>query len=118
MSKSGKRIFYQDFLFKDIPVDENEFPDIQIQYVPREYDLSGCICISLDCLFRMDHEREWEELFSRISNSNVCIIDDVFIENEEMEFYKEFYLKTYCCAISSRSNSCIVRKAWKQMRLF
>ena len=38
---SEEKIFFQDFLFKDMPVDEQDNPIVEMQYLPEGADISN-----------------------------------------------------------------------------
>ena len=100
------RIFYQDFLFENMPVDENDNPKIKIKY--RNKPSGNAYQISFDKMLLMDKKFEWERLIKSILGKNVEIIDDVTIDNIEILEYKTFYLPAYYYAISKYSRSCVV----------
>ena len=100
---NNKRIFFQDFLFEDMPVDELDYPDIDVQFFPENADISNYKVVSLDTLLRMNKRSEWKALFKQTENMDVCIKDDVLIKNPEMYPYKRFYLETYYFNISKHS---------------
>ena len=58
----------------------------------------------------MNKKTEWDELFSAVDGKDVCVRDDVRIENEEMECYKQFYLKSYCYNIAKYCKGLVVAK--------
>ena len=88
------KLFYQDFLFRDLPVDEQENLLIDIEYYDENSE-SRTKKISFDKLIRMNRLDEWNKLYSEICGKTVVIIDDVIIINNELSGYKDFYLKTY-----------------------
>lgn len=100
---SNSRVFFQDFLFEGMPVNEQDYPDIKIHHLPEGTDISVYKTISFDAMLRMNKLSEWESLFAEIENREVCIKDDVLIDNSEMEMYKFFYLGTYYYNISKHS---------------
>lgn len=101
------RVFFQDFLFEGMPVNEQDYPDIKIHRLPEETDISAYKTISFDAMLRMNKLSEWESLFAEIDNRDVCIKDDVLMDNPEMEPYKRFYLGTYYYNISKHSRACL-----------
>lgn len=103
----SNKVFFQDHLFKDLPVDKYDNPIVTMIAVPTDIK-SDCIRVSLDTLFRLNTEKEWEKLRSKISNKVVCIIDDVPLDNEEMKPYKDFYLKAYYFNLSKYCRICYV----------
>lgn len=105
---SDKKIFFQDFLFKDMPVDEQDYPTIELKHLPDSTDISNFTIVSLDTMLKMNKPTEWDDLFKRIANRNVYIKDDVVITNSEMEPYKLFYLKAYYFNILKHSRNAYV----------
>lgn len=101
-----ENIFYQDFLFEDLPVDEKDDPAVKVAYTD-EFQETECQ-ISFDRLLRMDKQQDWERLCCEIADKTVKIIDDVQLENKELEQYKKFYLASYFYIISKRCSSCVV----------
>ncbi len=95
-----KRIFFQDFLFEDLPIDEQDYPTVDFKELPENEDASDYVVVSFDRLLRMDDEKEWEELFGQAKDKSVCIKDDVPMNNSETEYYKTFYLRVYCHVLS------------------
>ncbi|MCR5662743.1 MAG: hypothetical protein K6G50_11555 [bacterium] len=119
---SVNRYFFQDFLFEDMPVDEQDCPLVEIDFLPSDASKSNFLIISLDAMLRMNKLWEWEELFQQIKGRDVCINDDLPVENPEMELYKKFYLLTYyynlkkycnCVYVSSDLNDACSRASNK-----
>ena len=92
---NSPRYFFQDFLFEDLPVDEQEYPIVTVTELPTAESDGDYFTVSLDMMLRMNKKTEWDELFTAVDGKDVCIRDDVLLENEEMEGYKQFYLKSY-----------------------
>ena len=105
---SDEKIFFQDFLFEDLPVDEQDNPTMELQYLSDGTDISNYMVVSFDTMLKMNKPEEWELLFKQTDNKDVCIKDDVVINNSEMEPYKLFYLKTYYFNILKHSHSVYV----------
>ena len=105
---SDEKIFFQDFLFKDMPVDEQDNPTVEMQYLPEGADISNYMIVSLDTMLKMNKSTEWELLFRKTENMEVCIKDDVVLINSEMESYKRFYLKAYYYNVKKHSRSVYV----------
>ncbi len=101
-----KRVFFQDFLFENMPVDKNDNIRVKVKY--GNQPLVNAYQISFDKLLLMDRKSEWKQLFKSISGKNVAIIDDVTIDNIELLEYKNFYLEAYYYVISRCSVSCVV----------
>ena len=105
----ANRIFFQDYLFEDLPVDKYDNPMVTVNLMPEDLK-TACVSVSLDKLFRINTKKEWERLISNVSNKSVCIVDDVPVVNEEVRPYKEFYLKTYYFNLSKHCKICYVDK--------
>ena len=105
---SEEKIFFQDFLFKDMPVDEQDYPITELQYLPEGADISNYMVVSFDTMLKMNKLVEWEMLFKQTENKDVCIKDDVVMNNSKMEPYKLFYLKTYYFSILKHSRNVYV----------
>ena len=76
---SGNIYFFQDFLFEDMPVDEQDCPLVDIDFFPSDASKSNYLIISFDAMLRMNKLQEWEELFQQIKGRDVCINDDLHI---------------------------------------
>lgn len=107
---SDRRIFFQDFLFEGMPVDEQDYPIVNMKKLPPDVDINSCIVVSFDAMLRMNKRKEWDELFEKTKNRSVCILDDVPINNSEMEPYKRFYLSAYYFNLSKCCNNVYFRK--------
>lgn len=105
---NDKKVFYQDFLFEDMPVDEQDYPTTELQHLPEGADISIYTVVSFDTMLKMNKPMEWEMLFERIENKDVCIRDDVVMNNYEMEPYKLFYLRAYYFNILKHSRNVYV----------
>lgn len=102
-----KRVFFQDFIFEDLPVDEYDNPAVTIDEI-FDITTSEIIRVSLDRLLRMNKKQEWDDLYSRISGCVAVIIDDLQLLNDEIRPYKEFYLKSYYYNLSKYAKKCFV----------
>lgn len=60
-----------------------------LQYLPEEADISDYKIVSFDTMLRMNKRSEWNNLFKQVVDKNVCIKDDVLMENDEMKSYKD-----------------------------
>lgn len=116
------KVFYQDFLM-EIPTTNDEFPDVELQYVESlegfsdildEYNLFDCMLgkirtISFQRLHNMLAKNEWEHIFDLASKCDkVILIDDILIKNEEVRSIKEFYLKVYYLNLKKYNNNTYV----------
>ncbi len=64
--------------------------------------------VSFDTMIRKNKRKEWEDLYEQTKGCDVCIKDDVIIENTEMEPYKCFYLKAYYFCLLKHSKNLYV----------
>lgn len=104
------KLFFQDFLFNDMPVDDKDNPIVDLMYLDDNDDNKNHELVSFDRLMKMNKLEEWERLYESIDESIVYILDDIKIENCEVLEYKEFYLKTYYYNISKRCKECYILK--------
>lgn len=102
-----RKYFFQDFLFENLPVDEQDFPEVEMKIISREEAWSvGAETISFDYLLRCNKKKEWDDIFNSVSKKDVVLIDDVIIENDEVLPYKDFYLKTYFYNLEQHCKNC------------
>ncbi len=107
---NDKKVFFQDFLLEDMPVNEQEYPDVQIKTCGEISETSSNLKISLDKLLRMNKKTEWDSLFAKVKDKNILINDDVCITNHEVDCYKEFYLGVYYYNLSKHCKECRVTR--------
>lgn len=118
-----KEYFLQNFLFSNMEVDENEFPEVKIQNkrLPKSIymyqDRFRChsdniqtnLGVNLTCLMAINNPSKWEEFESLVSRSReVFIIDDIDLQNDELKPFKEFYLKAYSYKIKKKNPLCFI----------
>ncbi len=115
-----KKVFYQDFLFKDITVTKDGYPDIEYAYCN---DVASCkslrlnreqkdkkLSILLTYLMGITKEEKWHKLEDRVSRlDELIIIDDIDLQNQELEEYKSFFIKTYLWKLGKLCE-CMVKK--------
>lgn len=104
---SKRRVFFQDFLFEEMPVDNQDNPLVKMKTIGKKDD-TGCTIISFEKMLRMNKEEEWVKLFNSIAGKQVLIKDDLALQNEEMKEYKDFYMKTYYYNLSKHCLGCYV----------
>ena len=93
---ADKKVFFQDFLLNDMPVDEHDYPDVTIQTcTDYSTESNSDTIISFDKMLRMNKQTEWDTLFSTIKGKKIFIKDDVPISNLEVKPFKDFYLGVY-----------------------
>ncbi len=100
-----ERIFYQDFLFEDLPVDEQDNPKVDVIFSSKKDE--NAVNLSLDVLMRMNRREEWNDLIAKIKDKKVAIIDDIPLANKEVEPYKKMYLAAYFHYISRECIECV-----------
>ena len=110
-------MFYQDFLFEDLPLDSNENPMVEFQKVvnvadyehvdPQKAFKNNKVAIDFSSLVEMTSEENWKELFQKLQSCiSVALIDDMQLKNAELIPYKEFYLKTYFLNLQKYCRQC------------
>ena len=107
------RVFFQDYLFEGMPVDEQDNPTVSLEVFPKCMEIGERYAISLDKMLKMDKQKDWDNLFKYIKDRDVCIIDDVVLTNVELKPYKTFYLKTYCFNLSKYCRQVFIMDAMK-----
>lgn len=115
-----ERVFYQDFLFKDITVTKEGHPDVEYVYCN---DVASCkslrlnqeqkdkrLSILLTYLMAITKEEKWHKLEDKVSRlDELIIIDDIALHNQELEEYKSFFIKAYLWKLEKLC-SCVVKK--------
>lgn len=121
-----EQIFYQDFIFKDMLTDERDFPLITLKYAKlpinclnyndikkantADYYGKYKIKISLTELMKITKEADWQALEEYLRRCReLYIVDDIFLQNEELSDYKQFYLMAYCCRLDKCCRCFIVK---------
>lgn len=118
-----EKIFYQDFIFKDMPTDERDYPQFELNYAASplnclnyqdikakkaDYYSGFKIKIALTELMSITKAGDWQALEDYLLNcKELYIVDDIFLKNEEAAEHKLFWLKSYCCRLS-RFCPCII----------
>lgn len=115
------KVFYQDFLFENMLITKDGFPDIDCDYC--DY-VAGCKMLEPGCnlndkrlfvllsyLMETTKEEKWyrlEEIAAQLDE--LIIVDDICLKNSEMEEYKLFYIKAYLWRFSRKCHCCITKK--------
>lgn len=110
INETRKRIFFQDFLFQGIQYDEQEYPVANIKYAHSFEDIADYTVLLLSVLIKMNREIEWENLFARIEEENICIRDDIEVENEKIKSYKQMFLSVYYLNLQKHCKNICVAK--------
>lgn len=108
-------VFYQDFLFESLPVDEKDNPMVDVSYITNVADITDTEIItdsykvSFNSLVEMTDEKAWLEFLESLEHyKSVVLIDDLPLQNNELLSYKEFYLKTYYFVMKKYCPNCHV----------
>lgn len=105
------KTFYQDFLFRDMDVTKEGYPNIEFEYCNHVagYKLMkpGCqqkekkLSVMLTDLMNITQEDRWNSLEKKAAKlEELEIVDDIELRNYELEEYKCFYIKTYLWRLS------------------
>jgi len=99
------KVFYQDFLFDSINLDEQEYPDVELTYERIE---NPDIRIYLSKLMNIFTRQDWDKMSESLRRKTVVIYDDIKIINQEVLPYKMFYLKTYYYHLKDICTKCVI----------
>ena len=106
---SEKKVFFQDFIFENLPVDESDNPAVDVLFI-SDSEIPEAMMVSFDKLLRMNKKEEWDDLNNSVLGRIIVIFDDVSLSNEELVIYKDFYLKAYFYHLSQYASKCYVLK--------
>ncbi len=115
------RVFYQDFLYHDMLVDKNDFPDVKLEYCNdvagySRVDVHKAVStseakVNLTRLMSIRKEDDWNQLENNVAKlKKVVIEDDLEIRNSELDDYKDFFLKTYFYRLKQCCKECYIKK--------
>ncbi len=102
-----KREFFQDYLFEGLPVDEFDNPVVELSIL-QCLPTSDVVEISFDSLLKSEEKSEWDSIHKSVENKVAVIKDDVRLRNDELEQYKDFYLKAYYYDLCKYARECYV----------
>ncbi len=113
--------FYQDFLFYDMDVTKEGYPNIEFEYCNHVADYKiikpGCqqkdkkLSVRLTDLMSISEEDRWEKLEVKVAGlDELVIIDDIELKNQELEEYKRFFIKSYLWRLSKICHCFVSRK--------
>ena len=116
-----KRVFYQDFLYHDMQVDKEDFPDVKLEYCNdvAEYSIvdvhkaasSSEAIVNLTRLMSIRNEEDWNQLEKNVAKlKRIIIKDNLELRNSELDEYKDFYLKTYFYRLKQCCEECYIKK--------
>ena len=115
------KIFYQDFLFADMNVTKEGYPDIEFEYCNHVADYKIMklghqqrdkkLLVPLTDLMSITKEGSWEKLEEKVSGlDELVIVDDIELKNQELEDYKTFFIKTYLWRLSKLCQCQVARR--------
>ena len=110
--------FFQDFLLQNLPVDENEVFHVDLKYATEDdipiplagpFPVDPFLVMSFSKLMKIKKPESWRDLFLKIECVHIVyLLDDLFVKNEEVLPYKQFWLKVYFWNIRQHCFACYV----------
>lgn len=105
------RVFYQDFLFADMNVTKEGYPNIEFEYCNHVADYKIMkmgrqqkdkkLLVMLTDLMNVTKEDRWKKLEKKVTElDELVIVDDIELKNQELEEYKCFFIKSYLWRLS------------------
>ena len=113
----------QSFWFDGVPFDKKDYPEGEFEYIEtidqqsnifEDYNLFDYMYgtnryIKLSELFEADSKAKWSTIKIKASGcDSITIFNDVLIENEEVRFIDDFYLKVFYLALKNENPNCYV----------
>lgn len=118
-----KCMMEQSLWLRDIKTDNADIPECEICYIDAikemshindEYNLFDYAYgvnryILLSELFQMSDEVDWMQLLLRIKRyDSITIVNDFVLQNEELHFAVEFYIKVFFWQLRRNCQKCYV----------
>jgi len=105
------KAFYQDFLFADMNVTKEGYPNIEFEYCNHvadykimklgRYQKDKKLLVMLTDLMSVTEEDRWKKLEEKVAGlDELVIVDDIELKNQELEDYKCFFIKAYLWRLS------------------
>lgn len=105
------KVFFQDFLFADMNVTKEGYPNIEFEYCNHVADYKIMklghqqkdkkLLVMLTDLMSITEEDRWKKLEEKVAGlEELVIVDDIALKNQELEEYKCFYIKSYLWRLS------------------
>lgn len=115
------KAFYQDFLFSDMDVTKEGFPNIEFEYCNHVADYKnlklGCqqkdkkLLVKLTDLMSITEADRWKKLEKKVAGlDELVIFDDIDLKNLELEEFKCFFIKSYLWRLSKICQCQVVRR--------
>lgn len=115
------KAFYQDFLFADMNVTKEGYPNIEFEYCNRvadykimklgRYQKDKKLLVMLTDLMSVTEEDRWKKLEEKVAGlDELVIVDDIELKNQELEDYKCFFIKSYLWRLSKICQCQVARR--------
>ena len=113
----------QSFWFDIVSFDKKDYPVCEIEYTDtidwksnlfEDYNLLDYAYgtnryIGLCELFEADSKEKWAAVRRKVREcDSITIVDDISIENKEIGFIADFYLRTFYAALKEENPNCFV----------
>lgn len=115
------KAFYQDFLFADMNVTKEGYPNIEFEYCNHvadykimkleRYQKDKKLLVMLTDLMSVTEEDRWKKLEEKVAGlDELVIVDDIELKNQELEDYKCFFIKSYLWRLSKICQCQVTRR--------
>ena len=113
----------QSFWFDGISFDKKDYPSCELEYIDTidwqsnlfdDYNLLDYMYganryIRLSELLEANSEEKWALIRSKAAEcDSITILDDIMVENAEIEFIADFYLRVFYSALKNENSNCYV----------
>ncbi len=113
----------QGFWFDGVSFDKKDYPVCELEYTDAidrhsnlfddynllDYTYGSNRYIRLSELFEADSEEKWATIRRKAKEcDSITILDDISIENIEIGFIADFYLRTFYAALKQENPNCFV----------
>ena len=117
----SNKAFYQDFLFADMNVTKEGYPNIEFEYCNHVADYKIMklgrnqkdkkLLVMLTDLMSVTEEDRWKKLEKKVAGlDELVIVDDIELKNQELEDYKCFFIKSYLWRLSKICQCQVTRR--------
>lgn len=111
----------QSFWFENVCFDKNDFPIDKPEYIDSinnkssifdDYNLFDNVYgvnryIMVSELLETNNVSKWKEIREKIREcDSITIINNLYIDNEELLFISDFYMKTFYAALKKENPKC------------
>ena len=113
----------QSFWFDGVAFDKKDYPSCEIEYIDtvdrksnlfEDYNLLDYAYgmnryVGLSELLEANNPNKWATIKRRATEcDSITILDDISINNEEVDFIADFYLKVFYSALKKANHKCYV----------